>query len=474
MKQLSLLLFCILLSLNLNAQLDLSPNVQKYVAVSNTTIIFSNAMVYDGTGKAPVQGMDITIKNGIISNITAHGKTKIPEGAKVMDMTGKTITPGFIMLHEHMFYPTLADDFYNIGQMSYTFPKLYLAGGVTTIRTAGSIEPFSDLNLKKWVEQGKIVGPNIYATGPFINRDTGAPILAMDFIKSPEDASALVNEWANKGATSFKAYMHVTREDLKAVINTAHAHNQPVTGHLCSVTYREAADLGIDNLEHGFLASTDLVEDKPLDRCKVVEGRRSLLAADKDDAEVEALMQHLIDKNVTITSTLAVFEPYTGREIIPGDGLEAIVPSLREKIMLNWSRNQNKDSDAIALFKKEMYWEKKFHDMGGKLVVGTDPTFGGRTVPGYANQRTIELLKEAGFPTEVAIQIASANGAKMLGIDKETGTIEVGKKADLNVLEGDLSKDISVIRNTLYVFKDGIGYDSKKLFESVSGQVGLH
>lgn len=474
MKQLNVLLIAIILPFSLSAQIKLSPSVQKYVAIDAQIVVLTNALIYDGKGSSPISGRDITIENGLITNISKTKKSNIPAGAKVVDMTGKTVTPGFVMLHEHMFYPTLADDFYNIGQMSYTFPKLYLAGGTTTIRTAGSIEPYSDLNLKKWIDEGRVVGPKIYATGPFINRDTGAPFLIMDFIKSPEDASELVEQWAKKGASSFKVYMHVTREDLKATIKTAHDYNHTVTGHLCSVTYKEAADLGIDNLEHGFMASTDLVKNKPLDRCKLVEGRRALIAAEKDDATMEALMKHLIANNVTITSTLAVFEPYTGREIIPGGGLDAIVPSLREKIMLNWSKNQNKDGDAISLFEKEMYWEKKFHDMGGKLVVGTDPTFGGRTVPGYANQRTIELLKEAGFTTEKAIQIATLNGAQMLGIDKERGTIEVGKKADLIVMEGDLSQNISVVRNTLYVFKDGIGYDSEKLFDSVTGQVGLH
>ena len=358
--------------------------------------------------------------------------------------------------------------------MSFTFPKLYLAGGATTIRTAGSIEPHTDLNIKKWIDEGRVVGPRMYATGPFINRDTGAPIPVMDFISTPDQAGDLVDIWSEKGSSSFKVYMHITRDDLREVVKRAHKKNIPVTGHLCSVTYREAADIGIDNLEPGFMASSDLVLNKPVDRCKRLEAARALINADKDDPKMEALMKHLIDKNVTITSTLAVFEPNTGREIIPGGGLDAIVPKLREEIILNWSKQQGRDSAAIALFKKEMYWEKKFHDLGGKLVIGTDPTFGGRTVPGYANQRTIELLVEAGFTAQQAIQLSSQNGAKFLGIDHERGTIAVGKKADLIVMDGDLSQDISVVRKMELVFRDGIGYNCEKLFDSVKGQVGMH
>lgn len=461
----------LLLSLTLSAQ---SPNVTKYVAVSDNNILFENAILYDGLGNAPKTAQHVLVEDGVITRVSSQTIEDLPPSTKTIDMTGKTLIPGLVMLHEHMFYPTLSDDFYNVAQMSYTFPKLYLAGGATTIRTAGSVEPQTDINLKNWIDDGRIVGPNIFVTGPFINRDTGAPIPVMDFIESPEDAGTLVDNWAGKGATSFKVYQHITQDDLSEVIKRAHNYGHSVTGHLCSVTYREAADLGIDNLEHGFMASSDLVKDKPKDRCKSLESRRARLAADKDDAEMEALMKHLIAKGVTITSTLPVFEPYTGKEVIPGGGLDAIVPALRQKIIQGWINQQNKDGDAMELFKKEMYWEKKFYDMGGKLVVGTDPTFAGRTVPGYANQRTLELLVDAGFTIETAIKISTSDGAKFLGISDERGTIEVGKKADLVVIDGDLSNAISNIRKMEYVFRDGIGYDSKKLFESVKGEVGLH
>ena len=116
----------------------------------------------------------------------------------------------------------------------------------------------------------------------------------------------------------------------------------------------------------------------------------------------------------------------------------------------------------------------KFHALGGKITVGTDPTGAGKTIAGYANQRMIELLVETGFTIEESIKLSTLNGAEYLGIEDETGTIEVGKKADLVLINGDLSKDVSAIRNMEIVFKNGIGFDSKKIFDSVKGKVGAY
>ena len=120
-----------------------------------------------------------------------------------------------------------------------------------------------------------------------------------------------------------------------------------------------------------------------------------------------------------------------------------------------------------------MAFEKAFADAGGLLVAGTDPTGYGGVIAGYANQRQVELLVEAGFTPERAISIASLNGARYLGIDGNTGTVEPGKAADLLVVSGDLAADVSAIRRPVVVFKDGVGWDSARLFASVKGTVGV-
>ena len=172
-----------------------------------------------------------------------------------------------------MFYPA-GEDVYN--QLSFSFPRLYLAGGATTVRTAGSMVPYADLNLVRMVESGQIPGPDIDATGPYITPRLGLP--AVNELRDANHAREMVRYWASEGFTSFKAYINVSREELAAAIDEAHTRGLKLTGHLCSVTFREAADLGIDNLEHGFLVATDFVEDKEPDTC--VDGRQSLLDVD--------------------------------------------------------------------------------------------------------------------------------------------------------------------------------------------------
>lgn len=472
-KLIQILVFILLLSQFAQAQ-EFSENVPKYVSIQEPRLALTNAIVYDGTGAPPKSAQTILINDGKISVVGNLNDFRIPPGYKTLDLSGKTIIPGLVMMHEHLFYPTMPGEFYNVSEMLYSFPKLYLAGGATTIRTAGGSEPGSELKLAEMIKAGKAVGPEIYVTSQHINRHSDMPIYGFDFIGSPEEAGRSVDFWADKGISSYKLYMNVTKADLAEVVKRAHAKNHHVTGHLCAVTYRDAATLGIDNLEHGFMASSDFQMDKKIDTCESLAARKALMSLKVDDSKMKNLMRHLIKEDVTITSTLPVFEPYTGREIVPGGGLDAIVQPLREKIMLLWSRKQGLDSAEAELFKKEMYWEKQFFDMGGKLTNGTDPTYAGRTVPGYANQRSIELLVEAGFTIEQAIMISTKNGAEFLGIIEQKGTIGAGKNADLVILDGDLRKDVGVIRKTETVFKDGVGYDSKKLFQSVKGQVGLH
>ena len=378
-----------------------------------------------------------------------------------------------IMMHEHLFYGESIPPNYLGLEMPFSFPRLYLAGGVTTMRTTGSVEPQTDLNIRNDIMNGKIAGPDIDVTGPYIER-SGIPIPEVLFIKSPEEAAQEVNYWADMGCTSFKIYMDVTRGDMKAAIDAAHKRGLKVTGHLCSVSFREAADLGIDNLEHGFWVSSDFEKNKKEAQCNGGAQSASIRSLDVQSTQVKELMAYLIKKNVAITSTLTVFEPYTGREIFPGDGGAALTPVIKEVIEKNFAAALNKDSSSAAMFKKEMAWEKMFVEMGGKLMAGVDPTGAGRTIPGYADRHMLELLVEAGFSFTQAIKICSLNAAEYLGRQKDIGTIEAGKRADLVLINGDPEKDIKAVRNTEIVFKNGVGFDSKKLFESVNGKVGLY
>jgi len=472
MKQIVLPFIALITILNLNAQ-SFEKQVERFISISDTQLAITNVLLIDGTGSPAQENQTIIIKDNAITAIGATAITAIPQGIKTIDGTGKTVTPGLVMLHEHMFYTQPFENWFSVGQMTFTFPRLYLAGGVTSMRTGGSIQPQTDLNVKKWIDEGKMTGPKMHVTSPFIERE-GPRVPELGFIATTDEIKAIVNYWADKGVTSFKVYNNISKEDLKICVEEAHKRGLIVTGHLCSLTYKEASEIGIDNLEHGFMASSDFDTNKEEEKCSPFGARSGLVAADPDGKEINALIDLLIKNKTVITTTPNVFEPYTDREVVPGNGLNALATQIQERLVADHKRAQGRDSISNLLFTKNLKWVKRFHDKGGQLVAGTDPTGAGRTVAGYANQRTVEILVEAGFSTEEAIKICTSNGASFLGVGEELGTIEVGKKADLLLINGNLKTDIKNIRKMEIVFKDGVGFDSKKLFESVQGKVGFN
>jgi enamidase len=446
------------------------PDDAKFVAFGQPVVAFTHAEVVDGTGGPARYDQTLVIENGRIAALGPHAR--VPKGATVIDARGKTLLPGFVMMHEHLFYYMGQR---NYDSMLYTFPRLYLAGGTTTARTGGSMTPYGDINLKLAIDKGEAIGPDLDVTGPYLN-GAGLPILKMHALSGPDDAVKTVNYWADEGATSFKTYINITRAEMKAAIDAAHARGIKVTGHICSVTYREAAELGIDNLEHGFAVMTDFNKDKKPDECP--NGSQQALAAlDENGAEVKSLIDLLVAKHVALTSTLTVFETFTpGRPKAPERALEMLIPELRKAYEDRWAQTGTLDpyKPYVAIFPKLMRLEKMFHDAGGTLLAGTDPTGYGGVVPGFSGKREIELLVEAGFPFPEALKIATLNGARYLGRDKETGSLEKGKRADIAVVDGDPMKNPSSLEAMPFVFKKGIGYDTEKIFDAMKGQAGLY
>jgi imidazolonepropionase-like amidohydrolase len=448
-------------------------SVRQFITDSSKIIALVDVKVIDGTGGPSKANQTVIIINGLIAQLGTVKNIVVPADAAVIKCTGKTLIPGMVMLHEHLFYTMLMGEYFNLAEMPYSFPRMYLAGGATTIRTGGSIEPQTDLNIKQMIAEGKLLGPDIDVTAPYIERKAW-DIPSLNVIKDSAEAAATVNFWADKGCTSFKMYVHAKKEDLIAVVREAHKRNLKVTGHIGTITYREAAELGIDDLEHGFFVSSDFDKDKKENEYDDERQYRSLSKLDVNSPEMKSLVDFLISKNVAITSTLPVFEPSTNRELIPGGGDSALLPEAKELVVARWKKYQNKDSDDLILFRKEINWEKQFYDAGGLLVCGTDPTGYGRTIAGYGSRREIELLVEGGFTPLEAIKIATLNGAKYLGREKSIGSVEPGKKADLVLIDGDPEKNIRDIRKTQIVFKNGIGFDSKKIFDSVKWKAGLN
>ena len=460
---------------------SLSSDVKQFVSVDAPLVALIHVRVIDGTGAAAREDQTILLSKGKIDSVSDASSANVPKDAKVLDLHGYTVIPGLVGMHDHMFYPMGNAIF---GEMGYSFPRLYLAGGVTTIRTTGSLEPYTDLELKKSIDAGQTPGPKMHVTGPYLE-GKGSWALQMHELTGPDDAAKTVNFWLDQGVDNFKAYMHITRAELKAAIDAAHKRGAKVTGHLCSVNFREAADLGIDNLEHGFFVDTEFLVGKKPDQCPDEgEDPVALAKLDSNSGPMHDTIQYLVQHHVALTSTLPVFEmgSFTGRPTVQKRVLDVLTPDartswLRYRLLYNDSeflkrRFKTENSPLPAAFKKELEFEHAFSQAGGLLLAGLDPTGMGGVIAGFGDQREVELLVEAGFTPVEAIHIATYNGAQYLGDLDRVGTIAPGKQADLVVIKGDPSKKIEDIESVETVFKDGVGYDSAKLIESVTGMVG--
>jgi imidazolonepropionase-like amidohydrolase len=455
---------------------QLSTRVRPFVTQDASVIALTHVRVIDGTGAPARTDQTVVIKDGGIMALGDAAATKIPDGAKVLDLTGRTVIPGLVGMHDHMYYPAPGGGMPLYPEHGLSFPRLYLAGGVTSIRTTGSVETYTDLELKRAIDAGEIAGPKIHVTGPYLEGE-GAFTPQMHQLKDADDARHTVEFWITQGVTSFKAYMNITPDELAAAVKAAHAHGIKVTGHLCSIGFREAAALGIDDLEHGLIVDTEFFPEKKPGACPNPQAaEKSLLALEVSGKPMQDMIHDLVAHHVAVTSTLPVFETSVpNRAPLDSRVLDAMLPEARVAYLTIRSRISDTvgKSEWAALFKKELEFEREFAKQGGVLLAGLDPTGYGGVIAGFGDQREVELLVEAGFTPVEAIHIATSNGAEFLGELATIGTLAVGKKADIVVIQGDPSANIKDIEKVETVFKDGVGYDSAKLIDSVRGQVGL-
>jgi imidazolonepropionase-like amidohydrolase len=463
---------------------ELGPDVQPFVQIPAGRIAITHVRIIDGMGAPAVEDQTLLIDGAKIAAVQPSN-APIPAGYRTIDGTGETALPGLVGMHNHLFYlqrPNIDASGHSeqpiiIPQMTFSAPRLYLAGGVTTMRTTGSVEPDTDLSLKREIDAGHLVGPHLDVTGPYLE-GAGAFFIQNHAITSPADARREVAYWAGQGVNSFKAYMNITRAELGAAIKEAHRHGLKVTGHLCSVTYPEAVALGIDDLEHGFFVNTQLDPGKQPDECSDGTGTPTLLKMIPGSPEANALIKLLVDHHVAITSTLPVFEqsiplhaPLQARQ------MEVLSPQAKESYL--YLRNltagragTQRAADFAQAYKNDEGLERQFVAAGGLLLAGPDPTGNGGVIPGFGDQRELELLVEAGFTPVEAIRIATLNGATYLGLADRIGSIAAGKNADLVIVKGNPAANINDVENVITVFKDGVGYDSAKLIQSVKGRFG--
>jgi hypothetical protein len=351
---------------------EFSPEVLRFVVVDEPVVAITGVILVDGTGAPAREGMTVILEGDRIAAVGPDGSVALPGGVHLVEGRGRTLTPGWVMLHEHMFYPSGALR-YNTNEVS--FPPLYLGGGATTIRTGGSMDPYTDLRLRDQINQGRIPGPRMEVTGPYLE-GPGGFVRALPELRTPDEARAHVRFWADRGVTSFKAYNLLSRATLRAAIEEAHARGIKVTAHLCSITHREAADLGIDNLEHDFRVASDWVTDREPDRCPPGQARgRSYAELDLESPAFLSLVDHLVEAGVALTTTPPVMERgATGRPLPPPGALEAIEPGLRAAVERRYTALRDNPSPAAQeQYRKMMEAVRIFFLRGGTSWWGSIP-----------------------------------------------------------------------------------------------------
>lgn len=438
--------------------------VARHLAFESTHVALVGVTLIDGSGRPPIPDQTIVFDDGTITRIGDAATTEVPAGARQLRLPGRTVIPGIVGMHNHTHMP---------GQplMPHTAPRLYLAAGVTTIATAGSADAEGEIALARAIEAGALPGPRILPSAPYVSGPGGNG--PMDKPASPAAARAFVRTWAARGARWVKLYRHVEPRIAAAVIDEAHALGLKVTGHLCSLRFREAALMGIDSIEHGLISATDLVPGKAPGEC--VSNRAALSSLDPGDSEVQELIALLVRERVTLTSTLAIIETHFAHRPQADARILAMLSPARVEAYHARQRRLAASAGSgpfqPALFQALLAFERRFVAAGGKLVAGPDT--GRHVLPGFGDQRNFELLVEAGFAAADAVRILSANGAEALGLDHEVGTLRPGMQADLVVLRGDLARDPHAIRSPELVVRAGVAFDPASLLEEARGQVGL-
>ncbi len=440
-----------------------------FISEPSGTLALTHVRLIDGTGAAVLTDQTVVVRDTEIVAVGPSGAVSIPAGARILDLSGHTVIPGLVSLHEHLYFGGVEQ----MTPMPVTGPMLYLAMGVTTAMPAGSMFPYWDLNLKKVIDAGLAPGPRIHATGPYL--DGGPPRAGNSRVVSdPDEVRRVVRYWAGEGATWMKFLSSPTREVLAAAVDEAHRLGLKITGHLCSVTFTEASDLGVDALQHGYITNSDYVPGKVPDVCPP-QNMRVQADVDVDTPEMRESIRRIVAGGAAVVSTLGVYETFTpSRATLDPRAMAMLKPGTRQEVERN---HANVASGGLIvpprLLKKMMQWERMFVDAGGLLGAGSDP-WGTGYLPGFGNLRNYELLLEAGFPAPEAIQILTLNGARILDEDARLGSVQPGKLADLVIIRGDPVADPTAIYEVVTVFKDGVGYDSARLREAAGGTIGGH
>ena len=429
--------------------------------------------VIDGTGAGPRENCTILIED---ERIVAVGPSiDVPEGAEVIDVRGQTVLPGLIDMHGHL----NANVGGGLKMLLKPYARLYLAGGVTTVFSPGDLDPDASIAFRDEQRAGREIGTRIYTAGPYFTHDTGQGGF-MPGVGNAKEARAKLVEWGGR-IDGVKVYTEITPEEFAAITEQAHALGLRVTGHLGSLTAGQAIDLGIDRLEHGIYAMSEFGRpnpDTPFDLDYMI----GLADIDFESGPGAALIEKIVAKGIVIDPTIVILEAlFDGPLVLAEDWKRYLTPRAEQAVdqlarsfanMRKAAASDPAEWDAVidGVLDKQRELVRRVHEAGGRVVGGTDPVFI-EVLPGYGMHRELEHFVEAGLTELEAIRACTLGAAEALGLEDDLGSIEPGKLADLILVDGDPSTDITAVGNTITVYQGGARMSPGELRDSVVGTI---
>jgi len=424
-------------------------DISKGISASRAdTLAIVGGTLIDGTGAAPVADAAVVIRKGRIVATGPRSKVKIPKHANVVDAKGKFILPGLWDMHAHF--------------EQVEWGPIYLAAGVTTVRDCGNELEFITA-VRDAIAQGRGLGPRLLLAG--VVDGTGPLALGVERVDTLEQARSWVDRYHDARFQQMKIYSSVKLEELKAVTDEAHRLDMTVTGHVPEgLTAFQTVEAGQDQINHiSYIA--DIMHAPLPETATRADRRNAIINIDLNSPESQKALAFLKDHHTVVDPTIALYELFTATTAKPPASFEPGVDKIAAELagQVTDVEPPNETSDAQEkVFQKQVAIVGALHRAGITIVAGTD-----QAVPGHSLHREIELYVQSGFTPLEAIQSATTVPAHVMGLDKELGTIETGKRADLILINGDPLQDVHNTRNVEYVITNGTMYHTAELWQSV-------
>jgi imidazolonepropionase-like amidohydrolase len=412
------------------------------------TLAIVGGTLIDGTGAAPVSDAAVVIHDGRIVAAGPRSKVKIPKDAHVVDAHGKTVLPGLWDMHAHF--------------EQVEWGPIYLAAGVTTVRDCGNEFEFITA-VRDAIAQGRGLGPRLLLAG--IVDGTGTYTIGVERVDTPDQARMWTDRYHASGFQQMKIYSSVKLEELKVVADEAHRLGMTVTGHIPEgVTAYQAIEAGQDQINHIHYIA-DIMKAPLPENASRLDRFKAGANIDLESPEAQKALAFLKDHHTVVDPTMALMEFFTATTAKPPasfePGVNKVAPELAEQLT-DVAPPNDRSEIGEKVFEKELAIVGALRRAGIPVVAGTD-----QTVPGHSLHREIELYVQAGFTPMEAIQAATIVSARAMGLEKESGTVEKGKRGDLILVNGNPLENIHNIRNIEYVITNGTMFHTAELWQSV-------